>query len=113
MLQDYSFPLVGVKMTDKDKQAWYRDTDWLHETFWRWETYGQPSPEWNHEHCVFCNRRIAEAGGSDPETIHEAWTTTYADSDGDTGYEWVCPSCFDQLQDTFAWRVIKPREPAI
>lgn len=92
-------------MTAEEKEEWYRDTDWLHETFWRWKAYRKPSPSWNHEHCVFCHQLIAEPGYGSANVLHEAWTTIFINSDGDTGYEWVCPSCFEQLRETFCWGV--------
>ncbi len=100
-----------MAMTEEEKQEWYQDTDWLHETFWRWEAYRKPCAGWNHEHCVFCARTIAEPDYSDPTALHEAWTTNFVHPEGDMGYEWVCPSCFEQLRDTFCWGVVEAQEP--
>lgn len=96
-------------MTEDEKQEWYRDTDWLRETFWRWEAYCKPNPKWTHEHCVFCNQLIAEPSDGSSKALHEAWVTTFVHPEGDPGYQWICPSCFEELRDTFAWGVIKPR----
>lgn len=92
-------------MTEEEKQDCYRDVDWLHETFWRWAAYQQTSPGWTHEHCVFCDRRIAEPGYGGADALHEAWTTIFTHPEGDAGYEWVCASCFEQLRETFCWGV--------
>ncbi len=94
-------------MTQEEKQEWYRDTDWLHEAFWRWEIYRKPSASWCHEHCVFCDQIIAEPGYGNAKALHEAWTTIFVQPDGGKGYEWVCPACFEQLRETFCWGVIK------
>lgn len=103
---------MAASMSEEEKQEWYRDTDWLHETFWRWETYRKPSPQWTHEHCVFCHQLIAELSYRSPEALQEAWVTSFIHPEGDRGYEWVCPSCFEQLRDTFAWGVLTPDSPA-
>jgi hypothetical protein len=92
-------------MTGEDKQTEYHDTEWLHDAVWRWETYKKPRPLWNHEHCVFCPRRIAEADYGDPEALQTAYTTTFTHEEGDAGYEWVCPDCFTELREIFRWRV--------
>ena len=97
-------------MTEEEKQEWYRDTEWLHETFWRWEAYRKPSPQWNHEHCVFCEQLIVEPECKSVNAQHEDWTTTFLHPEGDIGYEWVCQSCFEQLCDTFAWGIITPTQ---
>ena len=106
------FIIAIANMTEEEKQDWYRDTDWLHETFWRWQSYRRPSLQWNHEHCLFCSQLIAEPSYRSPNVLHEAWTTTFLHPEGDPGYEWVCPSCFEQLRGVFAWGFIKTRELA-
>ena len=99
-------------MTEQEKREWFRHTDWLREAIWRWEVYRKPSPTWDHEHCVFCDRVIAEPSASRQGVLHEAWTTNFVHPEGDAGYEWVCPSCFEQLRETFAWGVEGQAGPA-
>ena len=100
--------LVGSDqiMTEEEKQENYQDADWLHDAVWRWETYKKPRPSWDHEHCVFCNQRIAEADYGNPEALQTAYTTSFSDEEGVEGYEWVCPSCFEQLRAVFRWRLM-------
>ena len=92
-------------MTEEEKQENYQDAEWLHDAVWRWETYKKPRPSWDHEHCVFCSQRIAEADYGDSEALETAYATIFMDEEGDAGYEWVCPGCFAELKGIFRWRV--------
>jgi hypothetical protein len=66
--------------------------------------YRAPSAEWDHDHCIFCWARFIEASGPqaeeigrDPDSLQVGYTA------GPEGGEWVCPSCFDEFADRFAW----------
>jgi hypothetical protein len=72
---------------------------WMEKLTWHYSPYKQPSPDWDHDHCIFCWRRLAEptAGFNDADD-------GFAD-DGD--YHWMCAECFrdlfDHLKDRLQW----------
>lgn len=74
------------------------------ETFLRGETlyrrrWAAPSPQWDHEHCVFCWAKFLEYDG----TFHEGYVTQ-------DGRHWICPQCFRDFQTMFQWTLIEPSE---
>lgn len=48
-----------------------------------------------HDHCIFCWEKFSDYEGS----LHEGYVT-------EDGEYWICPSCFEDFQDSFAWSVV-------
>jgi hypothetical protein len=49
-------------------------------------------PTWDHDHCEFCQTKIA--GLDVPDSLHEAYGTPDL-------YRWVCPQCFEDFREEF------------
>jgi hypothetical protein len=60
------------------------------------QPYRAPRPSWDHDHCIFCWAKFAEQPG--PAILVAGYSTV------PTNHEWVCPSCFEEFADRFAWR---------
>lgn len=98
----------GEELTEEEKrkQREYIDAEHLCNATWHWEVYHKPRPAWDHDHCRVCMGKIAESDHGDPEALQAAYKHIYPAEVGDEErYEWVCPDCFDEWQDTFHWRV--------
>ncbi len=66
-------------------------------------TYSSPAenPTWDHDRCEFCGAKlIAE---DRPGVLREGYAT-------EDGYRWFCTTCFEDVKDRFAWRVVPQRE---
>ena len=98
-------------MSEHEKQESGTGDEWLYDKVWHWETYKIPRPDWDHDHCVDCSRRIAEADYGDPKSLQAAYVTRFADEEGNPTYDWVCPDCFERLRDTFRWHLADESEP--
>lgn len=57
-------------------------------------TYKMPSPNWDHDHCVFCFDKFSER----PDDLSEGYHTA------DRKY-WICPECFDDFREMFHFTV--------
>lgn len=66
----------------------------------QWKKYRQYSDRWDHDHCVVCGAKFAEFDGED--ILHEGYATTGEYPRG-ADYEWVCKTCFDELQTALNW----------
>lgn len=80
-------------------------------TRFRWREYVAPKPEWNHDHCLFCWAKFvprSEEGkewlSRDTHTIYFAGYATVEPSG--SGFEWVCPSCFDDFAAELDFSVV-------
>ena len=69
----------------------------------RWSRRHDHDP-WDHDHCAACWAKFAEFDG--PEIQHEGFTTC-ADYRRGAGYEWICKTCFADLQGEMGWSVAK------
>jgi hypothetical protein len=65
--------------------------------------YRQYSPDWDHDHCAACWAKVAE--WDEPGILHEGYATTAEYEQGED-YDWVCASCFDELQVDMGWRLV-------
>jgi hypothetical protein len=54
--------------------------------------YDPPRPEWDHDHCEFCNAKFSLFPGD--------LTHGYATTDED---RWICETCFADFKDEFGW----------
>jgi hypothetical protein len=61
---------------------------------WLRKSYRKPRPEWDHDHCSFCQAKFMEPGT--PDTLHEGYSTQ-------DDYYWVCPLCFSDFKNMFDW----------
>jgi len=64
-----------------------------------WAQYEIYRPDWDHDHCTFCNAKFSLASGD----LHAGYRTP-------DSYHWVCASCFGDFESQFAW-VVKQRGP--
>ena len=77
-------------------------TDWrlkgqeryLQGRSWSRRKYARPRPDWDHDHCCFCNATFMETAA--PDVLDEGYTT-------DDSYYWVCSPCFEDFKGMFAW----------
>lgn len=53
------------------------------------------NPNWDHDHCEFCGMKFSLSA---PDALREGYA-----SEGDE--RWICPTCFEDFRDRFAWRV--------
>ena len=60
--------------------------------------YTAPRPGWDHDHCEFCQAKFMETRA--PGVLDEGYATDDA--------RWVCPTCFEDFKQLFAWTVIGP-----
>lgn len=60
-----------------------------------WRTYTPYRPEWDHDHCEFCSRKLSARTGD----INEGYSTA-------DGYHWICRDCFADFKDLFEWTVV-------
>ena len=60
-------------------------------------------PDWDHDHCAMCGAKLSAV--SLPDSLDEGYATTSSYPRG-AGYEWVCPSCFDDFAEELGWRAV-------
>ena len=65
-----------------------------------WSEYRQPSPEWDHDHCLGCGATFSELDS--PEYLQHGYTTGAEYSHGKE-YEWICSQCFADLAQFMDW----------
>jgi hypothetical protein len=51
-------------------------------------------PQWDHDHCEFCTRKLALA--EIPDSLQEGYGTPNLQ-------HWVCPECFEDFREEFGW----------
>jgi|SRR3954451_18183063 hypothetical protein len=75
---------------------------------WHHSPYKQPSPEWDHDHCEFCFRRLAEPAAGFSDAQFEG----FADEDE---LHWICNECFGELfhhvKDRDQWKLRDEQGP--
>ena len=69
-----------------------------------------------HDHCTFCWAKFMDPNFSEghrqhiaehPDVLTEGYTTTASHKRG-ADYYWICPACFDDFAERFAWHVVPP-----
>ncbi len=79
------------------------------------ERYRARSQTWEHEHCLFCFTKFMDPEFSEahrrfieehPDVLTEGYTTTAAHESG-ADWSWVCPPCFEDFADEFAFRLVQ------
>ena len=68
------------------------------------KTYRAPRPDWDHDHCSACWRKLAEPGSEGADGATEGYATTTAFVRG-ADAEWICAPCFDDFHEAMAWVV--------
>jgi hypothetical protein len=63
---------------------------------WSRRRYTGRRPGWDHDHCSFCYAKLMEGQAAD--VLDEGYAT-------EDGYYWVCPSCFEDFREMFAWKL--------
>lgn len=53
------------------------------------------SKQWDHEHCILCNRKICESIESAEKTAYRTEDSIY----------WVCEQCVNDLKSYFNWKL--------
>lgn len=64
------------------------------------QRYSRWSESWDHDHCAACWATFAEFDG--PDFQHEGYATC-EDYPLGARYDWVCCTCFSDLQDEMGW----------
>ena len=67
--------------------------------------YTRWSESWDHDHCAACGAKFAEHDG--PDIQHEGYATCDDYKHG-AHYDWVCPTCFNELREEMGWTAFKP-----
>jgi hypothetical protein len=63
--------------------------------------YRAPSPSWDHDHCAFCWRKLAEQG----DAARAGWQT-------EDERQWICDECFADLREPLGFVVTDESTPA-
>ena len=86
-----------------DKKTWENDwrnlgqLDYLYKKEIKKITQYQPyNEQWEHEHCIFCWEKISPYQNDQ----HSGYCTI-------DKKDWICESCFNDLQDLFQWQVVE------
>lgn len=64
-----------------------------------WRSWTSPRPDWDHDHCDFCWDEISDRPVDEHVRYNSAWVTS------DDTYHWICPECFEDFRQRFAWKV--------
>ena len=56
------------------------------------------NPDWDHDHCEFCNTKFMVSGMHD--TLSEGFTTW-------DDYRWICIPCFEDFKIRFGWKIVE------
>jgi hypothetical protein len=62
----------------------------------RWTPYREG---WDHDHCEFCWDEISDRPVDEHTRYNAGWVTA------DDHYHWICPRCFEDFDERFAWKV--------
>lgn len=82
-------------MVEKNDWRLFGQEQYLMQAKLRRESYRQPLPYWDHDHCAFCFDKFSEADGD----LHEGYCTE------DHNY-WICPTCFEDFKSMFQFNLI-------
>lgn len=62
--------------------------------------YEPPRPDWDHDHCAFCTRKLSRDEGD----LHRGFATEDA-------RHWVCEDCFADFRAEMQWIVDDKKPP--
>src|SRR4051812_40386643 len=81
---------------------------WHEGKTWHHAQYKQPSPTWDHDHCILCWRRLAEPTAGFSDAQYDGYTD-------EEDYHWMCNQCFsdlfEQLKDRLQWTLREQHRP--
>jgi hypothetical protein len=63
----------------------------------QWKKYAPSRDGWEHDHCEFCSAKFSVTA---TDALREGYVTL-------DNYHWICPSCFADFREMFAW-VVEP-----
>jgi len=66
----------------------------------RWKEWHQPSPVWDHDHCVGCWAKFSHQIS---DALKEGYAITAETSGNGEDYYWLCRSCFEDLKESLEW----------
>ncbi len=63
---------------------------------------------WDHDHCDFCWAKFMapEIADRNPEMLAAGYTI----ASEERSTFWICPSCFEDFKERFAWTVVPSEE---
>ncbi len=88
--------------TDENKQWRIDNAAHLKGLRLQFLAYTRWSEDWDHDHCAACWTKFAELDG--PDIQHEGYATC-DDYPRGARYDWVCKTCFEDLNDDLHWTV--------
>ena len=85
-------------------------------TRFRWREYAATTPEWDHDHCVFCWAKFLPRSEEGKEWLaqdeHAIYFEGYATVEpSGSGFDWVCGPCFDDFADELKFVVVGDGPP--
>jgi len=81
----------------------------LKDARFRWKQWYPPSESWDHDHCLGCWATFNLNEGGD--SLQEGYAIT-ADYQWGADYVWVCPACFEDLNENLNWSVALNESPS-
>ncbi len=86
MRDDNDWRLVG-------QEKWLKGVELVYRKY----RQNPKNPDWDHDHCEFCNMKFFLKAG--PDYLKEGYTTL-------DDYHWICSRCFEDFKDLFEWTVV-------
>lgn len=83
-------------MTEKDDWRLTGQEEFLRGASLYHRIWEPPSPQWDHDHCLFCWAKFSELDG----TLREGYVTQ-------DDRHWICPECFHDFKTMFGWTVVE------
>jgi hypothetical protein len=76
------------RLTDQDRYLAGRTV--------RWAVWWPCRDGWDHDHCEFCWAEISDRPVDEHTEYNAAWVT-------ENDHHWICPTCFADFRERFAW----------
>ena len=91
---------LGIQVVEENDWRLQGQENYLQGVSLSLRPYGQykENPSWDHDHCEFCQAKFMVEGKSG--SLAEGYTT-------EDEYHWICPDCFADFRERFAWRLVK------
>jgi hypothetical protein len=86
--------------TDSEKQWRIDNARHLRGLQLKFQPYVRWSDNWDHDHCSACWATFAQFDGPD---VQHAGYATCDDYPKGARYDWVCSTCFAELQEDMQW----------
>ena len=75
-----------------------------------WKDYHAPRPDWDHDHCAFCQAKFMDRSDV-PDTLPSGYAAQAASPEAQDDYHWVCGDCAHDFTQRFGWKVIGGPHP--